>query len=98
MNILEEICVHVTPWENFPSIQKQIIYSSCQTNAIGEIGHTGAYHVPLDPNLLEPGTLVPYLPPMTRLNNSRRTLYFVIFRVNNVLRECILTPSLCSLS
>ena len=98
MNILEKICVHMTPWENLQSIVKQIIYSACESNAGGDVGRVGAYQVPLDPNLLHPGTLVPFIAPLTRMNNLQRTLYFVIFRVNNVLRECILTPSLCSLS
>ena len=84
MTNLEKICAHVTCWENLASIREQIIYGSRDAD---ENGLTGAYQVPLSPQLLNPTSLAPFIAPVIRASNLIRTLHFVY-----ILREVVLTP------
>ena len=76
---LAKLCAHSTPFRNHNSIQKETIYPSHVVDGWEENHRPGAYHMPLDPDYVDPFSGAPVVAPLMRLNDGMRTLYFVSY-------------------
>ena len=68
---LAKLCAHSTPFRNYNSIQEETIYPSHVVDGEG-YHHAGAYHMPLDPDNVEPFSGAPVVAPLIRLNHGMR--------------------------